>query len=454
MNIAKSLIILLLMLSSACINSGKKHSSDQLLDPQVVQEIFVDSVWAANGTGFSMQTTDKQQFVAYYDRNRMMTVASRELGSTQWIKCTLDNQLMWDSHNYVVLAVDNHGYIHVSGNMHVHPLAYFRSAKPFDVSSMVAVHSMVGMNEQRVTYPSFYFDKEGELYYSYRCGTCGDGDIIVNKFVPEAGEWQRFLEEPLFEGVEVDQDRAAYHKKIKDDNGVLHFLWMWRWTPQVETCHNLCYAKTTDMKHWTNAAGEAVTMPFKPDDAQVAVDPVPSKGGLHNSRFRLILTQENEPIIAYVKYDEVGNTQLYLAKFVDDVWLIKQISDWDFRWEFIEGGAFMTQGAVFSFAGISEDGLLAIDWSTETNARGRYTIDVETLEHSDKMAIINKLYPDNISDNLTDVLGMNVKMTTNIANDGSRYVLKWETLHGGFSQHAPQVIPEGPLSPLVVLKVQ
>lgn len=383
----------------------------------------------------------------------MMTVASRTLGSSDWTKKTLDNQLMWDSHNRVVLAIDKAGYIHVSGNMHVHPLAYFRSEKPNDVSTMQAIHTMIGRNEKRVTCPSFYYDKEGELYFSYRCGSCGDGDIIVNQFVTEQGCWQRFLEEPLFAGVEVNENRAAYHKKVKDSDGVLHFLWMWRWTPMVETSHNLCYAKTTDMKNWTNARGEKVKMPFRPDDADVAVDPVPSKGGLHNSRFRLILTEDNEPIIGYVKYDEEGNTQLYLSRMIDGIWKIKQISDWDFRWKFIDGGAFMTKGGVFNFAGITDDGLLVVDWSNEKNERGRYTIDVATLEHSTKEAVLKKVYPDNIEESLTGIEGMQMHLLKAVADDGSRYVLKWETMHGGFRQHAPEVIPAGPLSPLVVLKV-
>lgn len=445
-------LVLLMMVSCARKNNAGEQATGN--GPTIVEEILVDSVWAANRAGFAMKTIGEKQVIAYYDRDRMMTVASRKLGSKHWTKKTLDNQLMWDSHNYVALGIDKQGYIHVSGNMHVHPLAYYRSEKPYDVSTMKPIHKMIGKNEMRVTYPSFYYDKEGELYYSYRCGTCGDGDIIVNKFIPETLEWQRYLEEPLFAGVEANEDRAAYHKKIKDAEGTLHFLWMWRWTPDVETCHNLCYAKTTDMKHWTNAAGESVTMPFKPDDASVMIDPVPSKGGLHNSRFRLILTKENEPIVAYVKYDDSGNTQLYLAKFTTGQWMTKQISDWDFRWKFIDGGAFMTKGGVFDLVGISDDNLLAIDWSTENDDSGRYSIDINTLEHSDKVAVIKKIYPDNMDAPMSQIPGMNVHTVANVGHDGTRYVLKWETQHGGFRQHAPEKIPSKPLSPLVLLEIQ
>lgn len=449
-------LIALLLVVMGCNTKSKKNTetTHHCTDPKIVNELFIDSVWAANSVGYDMRTVGDKQFIAYYDRDRMMTVAMRQLGSDQWEKKTLDNQLMWDSHNRVVLGVDKEGYIHVSGNMHVHPLAYFRSTKPYDVSSMTMVNKMIGENEKRVTYPSFYYDKEGELYYSYRCGSCGDGDIIVNHFLPETGEWQRYLEKPLFEGVEEHQDRAAYHKKMKDADGTLHFLWMWRWTPNVETCHNLCYATTTDMKSWKNAAGETVTLPFKPEDMDVSVDAVPSKGGLHNSRFRYIFTKDNKAIIAYTKYDEEGFTQLYVAKFIEGAWKIKQVSDWRFRWKFIDGGAFMTKGGAFHLAGISDDGLLAIDWSTETNKHGRCTIDINTLEHSDKVAKIKKSFPDSIDNPLTDIPDMGVRMETNVGDDGTRYVLKWEAQHGGFRQHAPKDIPAGPLSPLVLLEVK
>ena len=427
------------------------------LSPEIVEQIFVDSVWAANGVGFDLKTVGNKQFIAYFDRNRMMSVASREISSDEWTKKTLPNQLMWDSHNSVKIGIDEMGYIHVSGNMHVHPLAYFRSTKPYDVSSMVEVNEMVGEDEDSVTYPSFFHDKSGSLLFSYRAGTCGNGNILINLYLPDEGRWERYLNESLFHGIEEDDDRAAYHHWVKDSNGDFHFVWIWRWTPDVETSHQICYATTPDLMNWKNAAGESVSLPFRPDDERVIVDGTPSKGGMHNSRYRLILTENNEPIIGYVKYDEAGLTQLYLARYDGGNWISKKISDWDFRWKFIDGGAFMTIGGNFRFNGISDDGLLVINWETEKGESGRYTVDLETLEHSDKSAEIMQRYPEDLGNRMTGIPGMSVRMANDRAGaceDGSRYVLKWETLHGGFAQHAPEVIPEGPLSPLVLIKIK
>lgn len=435
--------------------SGEQQKGTQ--DRQVVREILIDSIWAANGVSFDLVTANDMQFVAYFDRNRMMSVAARKIGDDSWTKTTMDNQLIWDSHNSVVLGVDKAGYIHVSGNMHADPMAYFRSEKPYDISTMQPIHTMTGVEEKRVTYPRFFNDKEGELYHTYRSGGSGDGDIFVNRFLPEEQIWERNSDEPLFEGVEENENRSAYHKWVKDANGDFHFLWLWRWTPMVETCHNLSYARTSDMKHWYNAAGEEVSLPFRPEDDAVMLDPTPSKGGMHNSRHKIIITKDGQPIIGYVKYDEAGLTQLYMAKFMNGAWMIKQISDWDFRWKFIEGGAFMTKGGQFNFVGISEDGLLAIDWETEKEESGRYTINLTTLAHSDKEAHIKRKYPMSLQSSVTGIADMEVRITQDQSGayqDGSTFLLKYEALRGGFRQHRPDTIPEGPLSPLKLIQIQ
>ncbi|NNF32526.1 MAG: hypothetical protein HKN68_00345 [Saprospiraceae bacterium] len=425
-------------------------------EPIITEIIEIDSVWAANGVRFDLKTIGNQQFIVYYDRNRMMTVASRSLDSKVWTKKTLPNQLIWDSHNSVKLGIDEMGYIHVSGNQHVDPLAYFRSTKPYDVSSVVEVNRMIGEDEESVTYPNFFNDKSGSLLFSYRSGTCGNGNILINRYNPQEGKWERYLDKPLFEGIEEDDDRAAYHHWVKDSNGNFHFAWMWRWTPMVETSHFICYATTPDLKNWRNAKGKIVSLPFRPNDADVMVDNTPSKGGLHNSRYKLFLTDNDEPIIGYIKYDDVGNTQLYLAMFQAGRWISKKISDWDFRWKFIDGGAFMTIGGKFRFTGISSDGLLVIDWETEKEESGQYVIDLETFDHSNKIANIKKPYPDSLNEKISPNPEMNVRLTYDKGGNGeddAQYVLKWEAEHGGFRQHAPEVIPEGPLSPLYILKI-
>ncbi len=454
------LSILSIIIFSACNQSNIRHADKGREGEMEIPDIvLVDSVWAANRVWFALQTVGDMQFVAYYDQERMMTVASRNLGSEIWTKQTLPNQLRWDSHNSVAMGIDNQGYIHVSGNMHVDPLAYFRSEKPYDVTSMMELNEMLGLNEDGVTYPRFFYNKDHDLLFSYRSGTCGHGNILVNRFLPEQGKWERYLKDPLFIGLEADDSRAAYHSFVRDSQGNFHFIWMWRWTPHVETSHQICYATTPDLIHWKNAAGEEVTLPFSPDNEKLIVDGTPSKGGMHNSRYKIILTPDDEPVIGYVKYDENALTQFYLAKFVSGEWISKKISNWNFRWEFLHPPAGsdqrMTIGGSFDFVGFSHEGFLAIDWETETGEFGRYIIDIETLDLVDKDVLVRKKYPDHIFEKMSDDPNMSVRLRydNNIFHIGNdNYVLKWESMPPSHGRFAPEIIPDGPLSPLWVLK--
>jgi hypothetical protein len=317
--------IVLIIISSFSINYvGISEEGAEDIPLVIVKETLIDSVWAANRVWFALQTVGDLQFVAYYDKNRMMTVASRKIGDDSWKKKTLPNKLRWDSHNSVAMGIDAKGYIHVAGNMHADPLNYFRSKKPYDVSSMVELNKLIGIDEESVTYPKFFYNKEGDLLFSYRSGSCGNGNILVNRFIPEQEKWERYLKKSLFEGVGESDDRAAYHKFVKDSEGNFHFIWIWRWTPHVETSHQICYATTSDLMNWKNAAGETVSLPFRPDNDKLIVDGAPSKGGMHNSRYQIILTPDNEPVVGYVKYDEDELTQFYLARFVDNQWISKK----------------------------------------------------------------------------------------------------------------------------------
>ncbi len=426
-------------------------------EARIVEEIEVDYVWAANTVSFDLYTAGEKQFVAYYDENRMMTVAAREIGSDQWKKTTLPNKLVWDSHNSVAIAADEHGYLHVSGNMHVNPLTYFRSEKPFDIHSFVEVNKMVGTNEASVTYPRFFTHNDGSLLFRYRSGTCGNGNVLVNRFLPEEGKWERYLKKPLFEGINENDVRAAYHRFTRDSDGNYHFVWIWRWNPRVDTTHQICYAKTSDLINWTNAAGEPVQLPFRPDDERVIVDPTPAKGGMHNGRYEIILDQDGSPIIGYIKYDDEGLTQFYLARFEEGEWVSTQISDWDFRWEFFGGGDQMTVGGAFSFAGLSEEGFVVIDWRTEKGDSGRYAVDSKTFEHADESVNFTEKYPSDMRSRMTDRPGLNVNIAMDQGRPSdteTRYVLKWEGGPRSHGRHAPEVIPEGPLSKLVLLKVR
>ena len=138
--------------------------------------------------------------IAFYDAKRQMTLGQRTLGSQKWRFKKLPSFVGWDSHNYVTMAMDRKKCLHVSGNMHVAPLTYFRGSKPLDIDSVEPVNRMVGDRERRVTYPSFI----PGLAANYCSLTAMVRAVTVTIFstftMSRTDTWRRLLDEPIMAG--------------------------------------------------------------------------------------------------------------------------------------------------------------------------------------------------------------------------------------------------------------
>jgi L-rhamnose mutarotase len=449
----KNGVVIIIFIHLCLFNETKGQAFTAL---KIVETTEIDSVWVANNVSFDIKTVGQLQYVAYYNKERLMTVATRNINSKLWVKKVLDNKLKWDSHNYVELGIDDKGYIHISGNMHNDTLIYYRSQKPHDIQSIVPLNYMVGKEENSVTYPAFFNDKNNQLFFTYRIGSSGKGKALVNKFDSNNSTWQRFINEPLFDGLDSNNDRSAYFQFTNDKAGVFHYVWMWRWSPLVESCHQLSYAKSADLLNWQNAAGAEIVLPIKPDNKKLIIDDVPTKGGLHNGRYKIFITQDQKVVIGYIKYDDKGNTQLYFSKFEKNKWIIKKISNWNFRWEFKGGGDQMTIGANFNFEGFSKEGYMAISWKNEKSEKGQFVIDPKTFKIVTKKVTINNMVPKALYDRITtnQALSVITKEEKSAINKNERYILKWEAMPKSHGKNAPSVIPAGPISVLQLVKVQ
>lgn len=142
---SKNCILIVLTLCSCFKSLGQEKIITE-------QGLFVDSVWSGHPVDFDLLTTKKYQYVAYYNSNRQMTVAQRELNSKYWKKKQLPSITGWDSHNYVTIEIDNDGFLHISGNMQGDTLVYFRSVYPENIDKLAQL-SMTGKLKTEVTYP-------------------------------------------------------------------------------------------------------------------------------------------------------------------------------------------------------------------------------------------------------------------------------------------------------------
>ena len=300
-------------------------------EPEITS-IAIDNVWSGHRIKPYLLTRGEQQFVAYYDANRQMTVAHRQLGG-KWRYYKVDSWLGWDSHNYVTMELDSEGYLHVMGNMHADPLEYFRMSEPLNVRSLKRVSVMAEKSlEKRMTYPVFLRNKQDQLIVKYRDGSSGNGSEIYNVYNTQSKSWSRLHANTFLDG--EGKMSGYFEGPILGPDGMFHLIWVWRNTPNAATNHSLSYAKSEDLINWQNSNGEDISLPITAKSAEV-VDPVPPFGGMINGNVKIGFDHNKQPIISYHKYDEKGDTQIYVARKEGQGWESVQISDWKgFRWDF------------------------------------------------------------------------------------------------------------------------
>ncbi len=390
--------------------------------------IDLEPVWAGHPVSFALLTAGDKQFAAYYDANRQVTVARRTTGSSDWKFRKLDNFTRWDSHNYLTLAVDSAGYLHLSGNMHCVPLIYFRSEKPLDIDSLQQVKSMTGTDEARVTYPKFQKDPAGRLIFSYRSGSSGRGNTIYNIYDAERRTWSRLLDKPLFDGEGKCNAYMSCLDPVPGGDGWYHVVWVWRDSPDASTNHDLSYIRSRDLKNWETIEGRAVTLPVVRATPGVIVDPIPVNGGTLNGAAHVGFGPDGELIISYYKFDMSGNTQLYFARYEQGAWRIYQGSGWDFRWDPRGGGSLRSEFGVGPVKMIRGKMTISVG---HKKYGGLWEVDSVTFKLKSKLG--NDFQPSIIPPALGRVRssfpGMSVRWAADSNPDKKdRYRLRWETL--------------------------
>ena len=416
----------------------------------LAEDIEIAPVWAGHPVGFALLTHGEDQFVAFYDAKRNMTIGQRKLGEPTFALTTLDSRVAWDSHNNIVMAIDDDGYLHVSGNMHVRPLVYFRSLKPLDASSLVRVAAMTGEAETKVTYPRFFRGPKGEFLFTYRDGHSGEGDQITNIYDLATQTWKRLIDQPLFDG---ESQRSAYPTTPElGPDGFFHIVWVWRDTTSAETSHDPSYARSRDLVHWENSRGKPLKLPITFETGEI-VSPIPVKGGIINGGVKLGFDNQKRVIVSFIKYDENGNTQIYNARLENGGWKIHQASNWNTRWDFSGGGS-MSFDVRLGGVTVEPDGTLTQSYNNVKEGNGTWVLDPDTLEVIGEKPPAGKM-PAEMSRLESKWPAMEVQRTYEdggFSADGVRYVLKWETLPS--NRDKPREKPWPPPSMLHLFKLQ
>ncbi len=419
---------------------------------RITETVPIDEVPSAFPVGFCLLTHGEQQYVSYYDAEHRMMVASRRLEETAWKKVALPSKIGWDSHNYVTMAVDDRGELHLAGNMHGVPLIYFRTTKSGDITSLERAE-MTGLDEEHCTYPRFLTSADGKLLFTYRSGGSGNGRRLYNGYDAEKRQWSRFLDTPLFEG---EGKRNAYPQgPDRGPDGLFHVVWVWRDTPDCATNHHLSYARSRDLEHWETAAGLPVKLPLTLGQEELCVDPIPSHGGIINGCERLTFDRQDRPMISYHKADEAGHMQIYVARFEDGEWCSRPITSWDREVSFSGRGA-------MPFIGIRVSGLQPIEpdmWTVTYRHRdygsGRILLDEQTMKPVQRPVAVPAEFPPDLHQERLEFDGIRVKTAGDLGGSGQpgvKYLLRWETLPAHHDR--PREPPLPPPSVLELVKLE
>ncbi len=433
------MLTLLAIAGLACVSNAEENAVPEVT---IEKSLEIGRALSDFPVGFCLLTAGRDQFVAYYDENRNMTVASRTLDSDQWQYRILPSKIEWDSHNYITMAMDDDGQLHVTGNMHRDPLVYFRTENPGDIATL-KMFQMTGKQEKEVTYPNFLRDKDDRLLFTYRDGGSGKGNNIYNKYDSETRTWTRLFDSPLLDGEGV---RNAYPSKPKmGKDGFFHMIWVWRDTPDCATNHHLSYARSKDMVHWESAFGEAVALPLRLEHRQLWVDPIPSGGGIINGGAKLGFDSRQLPVISYHKNDAEGNMQIYAARPEGGKWQRHLLTQWNKPLKFSGNGSMPFIGIAVDAVQSPEQDILTLSYNHRDYGKGLLVLHEKTFEPLDKKPTSPPSLPRELKKIESDFDGMGIKRAHDMGSSGDEavsYILQWETLGAHHDRPRQDPLPQ------------
>lgn len=260
---------------------------------------ITDKAWAGSsvnvlaGVHQTLFTESTYQYTAFYNAEGYLTLGKRRLGEDRWqLHKTTYKGNVKDAHNHISLVVDGDNYLHVAWDHHNNALHYARGVAPGSLL-LDEPDSMVGSQEQSVTYPQFFRLPDGDLLFQYRDGGSGNGQLVMNRYNTKNHRWQR-IHNSLIDG---QGKRSAYWDMAQDKQGHLHLAWIWRETPDVSSNHDIAYARSTDGgRSWTTLNGKPLKLPLNQANADYALK-IPPKSNLMNPPV-VAADNEGHPFIA------------------------------------------------------------------------------------------------------------------------------------------------------------
>ncbi len=246
-----------------------------------------------------------RQYVAYYNDDRHVCLARRELPAGTWeiIEFTDYTMTSVDSHNIVSLGIaTGDGTLHLAFDHHVDSLNYRKSvpgaleAETWDASLFGPVTNQLvsGSAINGLTYPRFIQVPRGALLFCYRTGYPGNGIRHTHRYDASTGQWSGAAGAVLSSGSFTDTygpstSRSGYVNTLGYGPGDrLHLTWVWReqatGTGGAGDNHDLMYLTSDDDgETWSTGDGTPVSGGGRVDTPGITAVSIPRGLGLANS---------------------------------------------------------------------------------------------------------------------------------------------------------------------------
>jgi len=212
-------------------------------------------------------------------------------GNWIWEKHVIENRTLDDRyHTQPSIALDKSGYIHVVYNMHNMPWQYKVSKRPDDISEFEFKGEALTTDQLKkvkyenktpfpyietaaipgtqITYPSFFKDRNNDLYITYRfatkpaqswkkrgfAGGIAKYDVVNKKWEPIGGKLKINSADALYKDNAVDKSYTVYPFAYTDKwsvylirlhfdkNNGMHLSWTWREGGAGSDCSHPSYA--------------------------------------------------------------------------------------------------------------------------------------------------------------------------------------------------------------------
>lgn len=260
------------------------------------------------------------RYAAWYDSLGFVSLAKHE--AKKWITTKTDwKGKVADADNSISIIADGDGVLHMAWDHHNTPLKYARDAMPGAIN--LKEETMIGTDEERVTYPEFHRLSNGDLIFLYRNGQSGSGNLVMNHYDLKSKKWSR-VHSNLIDG---EGQRNAYWQAYADQQGTIHLSWVWRESPDVASNHDMCYARSKDGgKTWERTDGTRYTLPINATNAEYAMK-IPQKSELINQT-SMTATRDGRPIIAsYWRAPGAAVPQYFVIYHDDKTWNHQQVTN-------------------------------------------------------------------------------------------------------------------------------